>query len=163
MLNGMEENGHTTGERRRSRERRLRRRYRFHDRRSGFDRRVRGASPGPLQRTLIALRDRSKRLQHLLISVNLLNVADFWLTLVALDSGGREANPVLRPLFMLGPIWAGVFKVVFVLAATLLVWQLSRYRKALIVAVFMLVLFGALMLYHLVVLVLLQAAPPVLR
>jgi len=93
----------------------------------------------------------------------LLNVADFCLTLVALESGGREVNPVLRPLFMLGPIWAGVFKVVFVVAATLLVWLLRRYRKALIVAVFMLALFGALMLYHLVALVLLHTTPPVLR
>lgn len=163
MLHDMQEDGHSSKERRQGGERRRRRRYRFHDQRSGFDRRADSARPGLLQRALIALRDRPKSLQRLLVCVNLLNVADFLFTLIALESGGREVNPVLRPLFMLGPMWAGVFKLVFVLAATLLVWLLRRYRKALILAMFMLALFGALMLYHLVALVLLQTRPPVLR
>ncbi len=114
---------------------------------------------GVLKRTLLALRDRPRALPRLLIAVNLLNIADFWLTLIALRSGGREANPLLRPLFALSPLWAGVFKVVAVLAATLLVWEARRYRKALIVSLIMVVVFGGLLLYHLFALAFIPRRP----
>ncbi len=114
---------------------------------------------GVLKRTLFRLRDRPKVLQRLLIAVNLLNVADYWLTLIALESGGREANPLLRPLLALSPLWAGVFKLVAVLAATLLVWEARRYRKALIVGLCMLVVFGGLLLYHIFALVFIPRRP----
>ena len=134
-------------------DRRRRRRYRFNDRRSGFDRRVSDTDPGVLQRALVALRDRPKALAGLLAAVNLLNIADFLLTLVALRSGGREVNPILRPLFALSPLWAGIFKLVAVLAATLLVWESRRYRKALILGLCMLAVFAGLLFYHLAALV----------
>ena len=86
----------------------------------------------------------------LLVAVNLLNVADLALTLAALESGGSEANPILRPLLAYSPLWAGVFKVAAVLAATLLVWQARRYRKVLIVAVLTLAVFTGVLVYHLV-------------
>ncbi len=114
---------------------------------------------GPLKRTLYRLRDRPKALGWLLIAVNLLNMVDYWLTLIALESGGREANPLLRPLFALSPLWAGVFKLVAVLAATLLVWESRRYRKALIVALCMLVVFGGLLLYHIFALAFIPRRP----
>jgi hypothetical protein len=135
-------------DRRRGGDRRRRRKYRFHDRRSGFDRRVNGVRMGVLRRTLIALRDRPRALRLLLATVNVLNVTDFLLTLGALDSGGREANPVMRSLFALSPRWAGIFKVVAVLAASLLVWESRRYRKALIAGLCMLVVFAGLFVYH---------------
>jgi hypothetical protein len=135
-------------DRRQGGDRRRRRRYRFRDRRSGFDRRVNGVKMGVLKRTLFALRDQPRALVRLLAAVNLLNVADFVLTLVALDSGGREANPVLRPLLALSPLWAGIFKLVAVLAATLIVWESRYYRKALIAGLCMLVVFCALLAYH---------------
>jgi len=106
-------------------------------------------------RLLIKLRDEPRRLRNLLVGINLFNLADFLLTLVALESGAREANPVLRPLFMIGPIWAGVFKLVIILAASLIVWESKRYRMALIAGLCMFVVFAALMLYHLVMLLLL--------
>ena len=87
-----------------------------------------------------------------LATVNLLSVADFALTLVALGSGGQEANPVLRRLFAISPLWAGIFKVVVLLAASLLVWETRRYRKALIAALAMLAIFALLFVYHIVVL-----------
>ncbi len=146
----MDDDSDKQDERRRGTDRRRRRRYRFNDWRSGFDRRVAGTHPGALQRALIALRDRPGALFGLLAAVNLLNVVDFALTLVALESGGSEANPILRPLFDLSPVGAGVFKVVAVLAATLLVWQARRYRKALMVGVFMLAVFAGILVYHLV-------------
>lgn len=103
---------------------------------------------GVLRRTLFALRDRPKALWLLLAAVNALNVADFSLTLAVLGAGGGEANPVMRSLFAMSTRWAGVFKVVAVLAASLLVWQNRRYRKALIAGLCMLVVFTCLFIYH---------------
>jgi hypothetical protein len=143
-------------DRRQGGERRRRRKYRFHDRRSGFDRRVAGVKLGVVRRALIALRDRPKALQLLLVGVNLLNLADFSVTLRVLDSGGREANPILRPLLALSPLWAGIFKLVAVLAASLLVWENRRYRKALIAALCMVLVFAGLVAYDITVLALLS-------
>jgi hypothetical protein len=102
---------------------------------------------GVLRRVLLTLRDRPRTLRLLLALVNALNVADFLLTLRVLDSGGREANPVMRPLLALSPLWAGVFKLVAVLAASLIVWECRRYRKALIAGLCMLVVFAGLFVY----------------
>ena len=143
-------------DRRQGGDRRRRRKYRFYDRRSGFDRRVSGVKQGVLRRTLMALRDRPKALQLLLVGVNLLNLADFSVTLRVLESGGREANPILRPLLALSPLWAGIFKLVAVLAATMLVWENRRYRKALIVALCMVVAFSGLVMYDIAVLAVLH-------
>jgi hypothetical protein len=107
---------------------------------------------GVVRRALIALRDRPKALQLLLVGVNLLNLADFSVTLRVLDSGGREANPILRPLLVLSPIWAGIFKLVAVLAASLLVWENRRYRKALIAALCVVLVFAGLVAYDITVL-----------
>jgi hypothetical protein len=111
---------------------------------------------GVLRRTLFALRDRPRALIALLTAVNVLNLADLLLTLGVLDSGGREANPVMRSLLALSPLWAGIFKLVAVLAASLLVWENRRYRKALIAGLCMLVLFAGLFVYDLVGLVFLR-------
>ena len=159
MLPVMDEDSYPQVDRRQGGDRRRRRRYRFHDRRSGFDRRVTGVKMGALSRILFGLRDRPKALQRLLIAVNLLNIGDYGLTLIALESGGHEANPLLRPLFVLSPVWAGVFKLVAVLAATLLVWESRRYRKALIVGLGALVVFVGLLLYHMLVLVFIPRRP----
>jgi hypothetical protein len=105
---------------------------------------------GILKRTLVALRDRPKALRIILITINVLNLADFLLTLIALESGGREANPVLRRLFALSPLWAGIFKLVAVLAASLLIWETRRYRKALILGLCILVVLTLLFVYHVV-------------
>ena len=145
----------TQVERRQGGDRRRRRKYRFRDRRSGFDRRVNGVKMGPLRRTLYALRDRPRTLQGLLAAVNVLNVADFAITLGVLGSGGREGNPLLRPLFTLSPVGAGIFKLVAVLAASLLVWENRYYRKALIAGLCMAVIFACLVVYDLVMLALL--------
>jgi hypothetical protein len=147
MLAAMDEDRYPQVDRRQGGDRRRRRKYRFHDRRSGFDRRVSGVKMGVLRRTLMALRDRPGSLMRLLVAVNVLNMADFLLTLRVLESGGREANPVLRPLLALSPLWAGIFKLVAVLAASLLVWESRYYRKALIAGLCMLVVFACLFVY----------------
>jgi hypothetical protein len=94
-----------------------------------------------------------------LIAINILNLADFLLTLIALESGGQEANPVLRRLFALSPLWAGIFKLVAVLAASLLIWETRRYRKALIVGLCILVVLTLLFVYHVVALASISESP----
>jgi hypothetical protein len=130
----------------------------FRDKRSGFDRRQREASGfrGVLQQALLRLRDDPTKLQVLLILVNVLNLTDFALTMNALAGGASEANPVMASLFKAGPVWAGVFKTCAVLVATALVWECRRYRKALLAAVLMLLVFAVIFVYHMVGLTLLS-------
>ena len=137
---------------RRADDRRCRREYVFKDKRSGFDRR-RQALPGVrgfLHRTLVYLRDNPRTLQVILIVVNALNLADFGLTLNAMANGASEANPVMASLFKMGPLWAGVFKTAAVLIATALVWECRRYRKALLAALAILLVFAGIFIYHMV-------------
>ena len=136
------------GDRRRC-DRRRHRRYTFRDQRTGFDRREpKECQAGVLQRTLVGLREHPRTLWVLLAAVNVLNLTDFTLTLNALAHGVKEANPFMGFLFDLSPASAGVFKVLGVLLASLLVWQLKRYRKALLAAVGMLLVFGGVFAWH---------------
>ena len=138
---------------RRSGDRRTCRSYVFRDKRTGFDRREcrdGEASGGLVHRVLVALRDSSRTLMVVLLTVNVLNVLDFALTLNALSIGATEANPVMASLFEAGPVWAGVFKMAAVALASLLVWEWKRYRKALLAAVMMLAVFTAVFVYHIV-------------
>lgn len=107
---------------------------------------------GVVKRCLYSLRDKPKALAGILVGANVLNVADFLLTLFALEAGSSEANPILRPLLAIDPLWAGLFKLVVVGAASLLVWKNRYYRQALVVGVLMGVVFGGLIVYHVVLL-----------
>lgn len=143
----------TACEDRRTCDRRRRRRHTFFDQRSGFDRRtpvqdLHGVA-GTLQRTLLGLRDHPNTLFWVLVATNALNIADYGLTMNALANGFSEGNPVMGFLIQMSPIWAGVFKTAAVLLASLLVWQLKRYRKALLVALLMLAVFAGVFAWHL--------------
>lgn len=139
-------------ERRRGDRRQRRFSFVLHERRSGFDRRA----PGPEARRssalyrqlLLGLRDRPRLLVLMLLLVNVLNLADFFLTLNVLGKGGREVNPILRPLFDADPLYAAGFKVVAVLLTTLVVWRCRRFRSGLEAALLMVAVFGAVLLYH---------------
>jgi hypothetical protein len=96
----------------------------------------------------VNLRDRPGTLGVLLLVVNLLNVADFWLTVNVLHGGGGEANPIMRSLFCMGPVWAGLFKMTAVLLTSLLVWRCRSYRMALAAALAILAVFTAVAFYH---------------
>jgi hypothetical protein len=146
----MDESIVAPAEDRRCEDRRRGRRYVFRDQRTGFDRReTRGdGAAGLLHGTVVALRDNPGTLRVLLIAVNALNLTDFLLTLNALHIGAAEANPIMRSLFETSPVWAGIFKTLSVLLASALVWQCRRYRKALVVALGMLVLFIGVFVYH---------------
>ncbi len=137
---------------RRKRDRR-RRRFSFvlRERRSGFDRRVRenaGRVSAAYDHTLLAMRDRPRALFGLLVTVNVLNLADFFLTLRVLAEGGGEANPILRSLFAADPIYAGIFKLVVVLLTSWLAWRCRRFRSGLEAAIIMLAVFTAVICYH---------------
>lgn len=137
---------------RRQKDRRHRRfSFVLRERRSGFDRRGReGASRAAIahERALLALRDRPRLLFGLLIVVNLLNLADFLLTLKVLGEGGGEANPILKSLFAMDPLYAGIFKLVAVLLTSWLAWRCRRFRSGLEAAVIMLAVFTAVICYH---------------
>lgn len=146
------------GSDRRVGDRRRRKERVFLDRRSGFDRRATaaGAGGGIFQSVLLGLRDRPPALLILLGLVNIFNFADFSLTLNALSAGGREANPLMRSLLALDPVWAGLFKAAAVLLASWIVWRLRRYRLALQATLAVAAILSAVLLYHVVGLVLLS-------
>jgi hypothetical protein len=135
---------------RRGHERRGRSRFVLRERRMGFDRRSspRGGVAVSIERTLLGLRDRPGTLRVLLVTVNLLNLADFWLTLNVLENGGGEANPIMRSLFELGPMWAGAVKVTTILLTSLLLWRCRSFRLALAAALAMLAIFTTVLFYH---------------
>jgi len=56
----------------------------------------------------------------------------------------------MRSLFDIGPVWAGAFKVVAVMAATALMWRCRRFRSALVAALIILLVFTAVLFYHIV-------------
>jgi Domain of unknown function (DUF5658) len=132
---------------------RRRRRFSFviRERRSGFDRREKpGAGRVSLvfERSLLGLRDRPRLVLSLLVLVNLLNLADFLLTLNVLADGGGEANPILKSLFAADPLYAGLFKLAAVLLTSWLAWRCRRYRSGLEAALVMLAVFGLVICYH---------------
>lgn len=139
-------------ERRRTERRRRRVSLVLRERRSGFDRRAAQGSRANSSFTclLTGLRDSPACLGSLLVAVNVFNLADFWLTLNVLALGGGEANPILRPLFAAGPVYAGSFKFVIVFAVTLIVWSCRRFRRALEAALIMAGAFGAVLVYHII-------------
>jgi hypothetical protein len=124
----------------------------LHERRSGFDRRApcRGGLSSGFEGALVCLRDRPRLLRMVLIVVNILNLADFLLTLNVLANGGGEANPVMRSLFNADPLWAGLFKFLAILAVTLLMWRCRRFRSALEASVLVLAVFTLVFFYHMV-------------
>jgi hypothetical protein len=97
---------------------------------------------------LTGLRDRPATLRVVLVTVNVLNLADLFLTMNAIAMGGGEANPIMRSLFALDPVYAGLFKIAAVLATTLVVWRFRRFRSALEVALVMMVVFVGVFFYH---------------
>ncbi|MFH0917311.1 MAG: DUF5658 family protein [bacterium] len=134
---------------------RRRRRFSFvlHERRSGFDRRelvTAGPTATVFENTLTGLRDHPGTLWVLLVTVNVLNLADFALTLNVLALGGGEANPIMRSLFALNPAYAGTFKIMAVLVTSGLVWRCRRFRSALGAALLMLAIFAGVFFYHII-------------
>lgn len=94
------------------------------------------------------LRKRSRAVFVLLVAANLLSLADYALTLRALEVGATEANPFLRLLFDIDPILTGLVKLVLVVGASLLIWRFRRFRRVLSVVLAMVALFAATVAYQ---------------
>jgi hypothetical protein len=141
-----------TTENRRQSDRRLRRfSFVLRERRSGFERRRPSGTNRVIlavDRALLALRDRPRVIFGILIVINALNLADFLLTLNVLAAGGGEANPILRSLFALDPLYAGIFKVLAVFVTSWLTWRCRRYRSGLQASLILLFVFAAVICYH---------------
>jgi Domain of unknown function (DUF5658) len=140
-----------SNERRHGERRRRRVSFVWPERRSGFDRRG-SASPGRVavafEGLLVGLRDSPAAVRVLLLTVNMLNLADFALTMNALAMGGGEANPIMRSLFDVNPVYAGIFKIFVILAVSLVIWRFRRYRSALQIALVLVVIFLGVFFYH---------------
>ncbi len=130
-------------ERRRGIDRRQERHFRFHNRRGGFDRR----RAYPFLRTL---RDAPWTLFVVLALINVLSAVDGLLTTAELATGlAREGNPVFGHMIRVSPYFAGVFKVVVMLAVSVGIWRGRRYRSILMIAPITAGLYAALLAYHL--------------
>jgi hypothetical protein len=112
------------------------------DRRTGFDRRREYPVTG-------RLRDRPALLAGVLVAVNLLSAADFFLTQAELQAGiAIEGNPLLAALFEGGPLSAWLFKTTVVLAVTLVIWHQRHRRPILLVALAAFGIYLAVIGYH---------------
>jgi hypothetical protein len=86
--------------------------------------------------------------------VVVLNLLDYLFTLRALDRGHTEANPVMATLFDLDPTFAGVFKMGVAFVIVGVVWELRHYRRVLQVSLVALGTVGAVVIYHLTMILL---------
>jgi hypothetical protein len=132
-------------------DRRRIRRFVVRERRSGFQRRwtLRRAPFGAaLEASLVYLRDHRGALVAMLALANLLSLIDLWFTSIALRLGVAEANPLMRYFFAASVTQAAVVKCGLVVAVSLGIWALRRYRAALLTAIFFLGVYGAVALYE---------------
>ena len=83
-----------------------------------------------------------------LVVLNLLSLADWALTLNALNSGAAEANPILAGLLGQGAALAGLFKVALMLGVSILIWRARSFRLVLGTLVAAIGLYLAVIVYH---------------
>lgn len=120
---------------------------RWPDRRSGFERRD---TPSWWRRLVLAYARRPLAVGLVLGALVLLNAADLWLTVRALDRGAIEVNPVMRVMLETRPLTAAVFKLSVGFGVAAVLWRLRRYRRILEVSLVLLAGFVVLTGYHLV-------------
>jgi hypothetical protein len=95
------------------------------------------------------LRDSPATLLGLLALGNLLSMLDAFLTLRLLPLGFVEANPVMRALVHADPARATIVKMLIILLASVGIWVLRRHRAAAEAAVFLVAVYGIVVLYEL--------------
>jgi hypothetical protein len=95
------------------------------------------------------LRDSPAKLLGLLALGNLLSMLDAFLTLRLLPLGFVEANPVMRALLHADPVRATLLKMLTILLASVGIWVLRRHRAAAGAAVFLVAIYGIVVLYEL--------------
>ena len=88
-----------------------------------------------------------------LVAVAALNLADFLLTIRALERGASEVNPVMAALFDVDPAVAGAVKLLLGLGVVLVIWQMRNYRRILEVSLVALAGFSLVLAYQLALVV----------
>jgi len=127
---------------RRVAKRRRHRRYRFIDRRHGFDRRKRYPVLG-------TMRDQPWIVVCTILLINVLSLADGWFTAAELGLGiAREGNPVLAAANRQGPLVAIAVKLGAMAVVSTVIWHGRRRRSILALALVAVPVFGALVAYH---------------
>jgi len=137
----------------RGRDRRRSHRFVLRERRSGFERRWtprRTPFGVALDASLVYLRDHRRALVAVLALANLLSLLDLGLTTIAMRLGVVEGNPFMGYFFEAGATQAAAVKCGLVVAASLGIWALRRYRSGLMTAVFFLSMYSAVVLYEVV-------------
>lgn len=130
------------GTERRYHKRRHHRRYRFIDRRMGFDRRKRHPVLG-------TMRDRTWLLALVLILLNVLSLADGAFTAAELNLGiAREGNPALVAAGEQHPLLAVALKLGGMAVATVGFWHGRRRRFILGLSIITIAFFAGLVAYH---------------
>ncbi len=130
------------GVERRVARRRRHRRYRFIDRRHGFDRRKRYPVLG-------AMRDHAWIVVFTILVINVLSLADGWFTAAELGLGiAREGNPVLAAANRQGPLVAIAVKLGAMAVVSTVIWHGRRRRSILALALVAVAIFGGLVAYH---------------
>jgi len=130
------------GTERRAAHRRTRRRYRFVDRREGFDRRKRYPVLG-------TMRDHPWILALVIVLLNVLSLADGYFTAAELGLGiASEGNPVLRAAAEYNPWLAVGIKIGAMALVSVIFWHLRRRRLVLGLSLVALAGFAALVAFH---------------
>ncbi|MBN1608117.1 MAG: hypothetical protein JW940_15905 [Polyangiaceae bacterium] len=129
-------------ERRSGTKRRRKRKYRFIDRRRGFDRRKRYPVLG-------TMRDHMWLLVVVLVLLNVLSFVDGYFTAAELGLGiASEGNPVLAAASRQHPLFAVALKVGGMAVATVGFWHGRRRRFILGLSLLALGFFAGLVAYH---------------
>jgi len=88
-----------------------------------------------------------------LVGVLVLILVDTVSTLYIISRGGGEANPIMRWMLNLGPLWFVLVKIGSALVAFLLLAVHRFFRVARTLTTLVLAAYGALVLYHLILLI----------
>ena len=112
------------------------------ERRTGFDRRR------PAQ-VLRALSESPTLLLSVLVSFNVLSMADWFLTLHLTSSGAAEANLAVWALMSKNLMVAGALKAAVVLAVSVAIWHWRRYRLVVATALGAVAVYACLIVYEL--------------
>ncbi len=128
--------------------------FKYPERRTGFERRILRTSY--LSRVSISLANHRRAFLNVLIAVNVLSVLDFLLTINLLNLGHIwEGNPFIASLIVFNPIVAFLYKTSLVLSVTLVFWRFRRYKSVILATSSTLLFFSVLIFYQVMLHVLL--------
>lgn len=139
-----------TTEERRVGERRRTKRPVLSERRTGFDRRSEARGNRNLYfRLLRAYRRNPRTILLVLALFTALNLADLVLTIRSFERGAIELNPVMRALFEVHPIVAGIVKMAVGMVVAEVIWTFRRHRGALALSIGITTVMAAILAWHL--------------